>query len=117
MSTHGGYSFPGPNTLFGRVHRVSRSPFLRYDGSSLRSFIPVPRPLVPVIRPLLTDSSHQLLREKRYIGMYTALDCYTFGIVLRYNCDFFRLIGIKVGVTLLAYSSGRTKEFGGENAV
>ena len=37
MSTHGGYSFPGPNTLFGRVHRVSRSPFLRSDGSSLRS--------------------------------------------------------------------------------
>ena len=37
MSTHGGYSFPGPNTLFGQVHRVSRSPFLRSDGSSLRS--------------------------------------------------------------------------------
>ena len=37
MSTHGGYSFPGPNTLFGRVHRVSRSPFLRSDGSSLSS--------------------------------------------------------------------------------
>ena len=37
MSTHGGYSFPGPNTLFGRVHRVSRSPYLRSDGSSLRS--------------------------------------------------------------------------------
>ena len=36
MSTHGGYSFPGPNTLFGRVHRVSRSlvpSFLRSDGS------------------------------------------------------------------------------------
>ena len=33
MSTHGGYSFPSPNTLFGRVHRVSRSPFLRSDGS------------------------------------------------------------------------------------
>ena len=44
MSTHGGYSFPGPNTLFGRVHRVSRSPFLRSDGSSLRSCVPVPRP-------------------------------------------------------------------------
>ena len=43
MSTHGGYSFPGLNTLFGRVHRVSRSlvpSFLRSDGSgpsSLRS--------------------------------------------------------------------------------
>ena len=66
MSTHGGYSFPGHNTLFGRVHRVSRSPFLRSDGSSLRSCVPVPRPLVPVIRPLLTDSSHPpLFREKR----------------------------------------------------
>ena len=43
MSTHGGDSFPGLNTLFGRVHRVSRSlvpSFLRSDGSgpsSLRS--------------------------------------------------------------------------------
>ena len=43
MSTHGGGSFPGLNTLFGRVHRVSRSlvpSFLRSDGSgpsSLRS--------------------------------------------------------------------------------
>ena len=43
MSTHGGDSFPGLNTLFGRVHRVSRSlvpSFPRSDGSgpsSLRS--------------------------------------------------------------------------------
>ena len=43
MSTDGGYSFPGPNTLFGRVHRVSRSPFLRSDGSSLRSGPSSPR--------------------------------------------------------------------------
>ena len=43
MSTHGGYSFPGPNTLFGRVHRVSRSPFLRSGGSSLRSCPSSPR--------------------------------------------------------------------------
>ena len=45
--------------------------------------------------------------------MYTALDCYTFGIALRYNCDLHILIGINVGVTLLAYSSGRTKELMG----
>ena len=40
MSTHGGDSFPGLNTLFGRVHRVSRSlvpSFLRSGPSSLRS--------------------------------------------------------------------------------
>ena len=33
MSTHGGSSFPVPDTLFRRGHRVSRSPFLR-------SFVP-----------------------------------------------------------------------------
>ena len=38
MSTHGGDSFPGLNTLFGRVHRVSRSlvPSFRW----FRSFVP-----------------------------------------------------------------------------
>ena len=38
MATHGGYSFPGPNTLFGRVHRVSRSlvPSFRWFVPSFR---------------------------------------------------------------------------------
>ena len=45
MSTHGGYSFPGLNTLFGRVHRVSRSlvpSFLRFVPSFrwFRSLVP-----------------------------------------------------------------------------
>ena len=55
---------PCPNTLFGRVHRVSRSPFLRSGSSSLRSCVPVPRPLVPVIRPLLTDSSQNVEKKQ-----------------------------------------------------
>ena len=50
MSTHGGSSFPVPDTLFGRGHRVSRSPFLRSGRSSPRSFVPVVRPLVPSFR-------------------------------------------------------------------
>ena len=41
MSTHGGDSFPGLNTLFGRVHRVSRS---------LVPMVPVLRPFVPSFR-------------------------------------------------------------------
>ena len=40
MSTHGGSSFPVPNTLFRRGHRVSRSPF---PGLDPRSFVLVPR--------------------------------------------------------------------------
>ena len=54
MSTHGGSSFPIPDTLFGRGHRVSRSlfrsfvrSFLCSGRSSPRSFIPVLRPFVP----------------------------------------------------------------------
>ena len=45
MSTHGGDSFPGLNTLFGRVHRVSRSlvPSFRW----FRSFVPSFRSFVP----------------------------------------------------------------------
>ena len=60
MSTHGGSSFPVPDTLFGRGHRVSRSPFrsfvpsfLRSGLTSPRSFVPVLRPFVPVVRPLV----------------------------------------------------------------
>ena len=51
MSTHGGDSFPGPNTLFGRVHRVSRSfvPSSRW----FRSFVPSFRSLVPSSRSLV----------------------------------------------------------------
>ena len=56
MSTHGGSSFPVPDTLFGRGHRVSRSPFLRSGRSSPRSFVPVPRPFVPVLRPFVPYS-------------------------------------------------------------
>ena len=40
MSTHSGSSFPVPDTLFRRGHRVSRSPF---PGLDLRSFVLVPR--------------------------------------------------------------------------
>ena len=48
MSTHGGDSFPGPNTLFGRVHRVSRS--LVPSSRWFRSFVPSFRSLVPSFR-------------------------------------------------------------------
>ena len=52
MSTHGGYSFPGLNTLFGRVHRVSRSlvpSFLQFVPSFrwFRSFVPSLLSFVP----------------------------------------------------------------------
>ena len=40
MSTHGGSSFPVPDTLFRRGHRVSHSPF---PGLDPRSFVLVPR--------------------------------------------------------------------------
>ena len=40
MSTHGGSSFPVPDTLFRRGRRVSRSPF---PGLDPRSFVLVPR--------------------------------------------------------------------------
>ena len=48
MSTHGGDSFPGLNTLFGRVHRVSRS--LVPSSRWFRSFVPSFRSLVPSFR-------------------------------------------------------------------
>ena len=55
MSTHGGYSFPGLNTLFGRVHRVSRSlvpSFLRFVPSFrwFRSLVPSFLSFVPTYR-------------------------------------------------------------------
>ena len=55
MSTHGGDSFPGLNTLFGRVHRVSRSlvPSFRWFRSfvpSFRSFVPSFRSFVPYLQ-------------------------------------------------------------------
>ena len=55
MSTHGGYSFPGLNTLFGRVHRVSRSlvpSFLRLVPSFrwFRSFVPSFLSFVPYLQ-------------------------------------------------------------------
>ena len=55
MSTHGGDSFPGPNSLFGRVHRVSRSlvPSSRWFRSfvpSFQSFVPSFRSLVPYLQ-------------------------------------------------------------------
>ena len=51
MSTHGGDSFPGPNSLFGRVHRVSRS--LVPSSRWFRSFVPSFRSLVPSSRSLV----------------------------------------------------------------
>ena len=55
MSTHGGYSFPGLNTLFGRVHRVSHSlvpSFLRFVPSFrwFRSFVPSFLSFVPYLQ-------------------------------------------------------------------
>ena len=55
MSTHGGYSFPGLNTLFGRVHRVSRSlvpSFLRFVPSFrwFRSLVPSFLSFVPYLQ-------------------------------------------------------------------
>ena len=75
MSTHGGDSFPGPNTLFGRVHRVSRSfvpmvPVLRPFVPVFRPFVPVFRPFVPVSRPLLTDSSQCVFTAGRYLHQF-----------------------------------------------
>ena len=51
MSTHGGDSFPGPNSLFGRVHRVSRS--LVPSSRWFRSFVPSFQSLVPSSRSLV----------------------------------------------------------------
>ena len=76
MSTHGGDSFPGPNTLFGRVHRVSRSlvpSSLRSGLSSLRSGLSSPtyrfitktcvRPIVELAN-VLVDGCYRFHIEK-----------------------------------------------------
>ena len=58
MSTHGGSSFPVPDTLFGRGHRVSRSPFRSFVPSFLRPFVPSFRSFVPsfLIHRFITPS-------------------------------------------------------------
>ena len=58
MSTHGGSSFPVPDTLFGRGHRVSRSPFRSFVPSFLCSGPSSPRSFVPsfLIHRFITPS-------------------------------------------------------------
>ena len=85
MSTHGGDSFPGPNSLFGRVHRVSRSlvPSSRWFRSfvpSFRSLVPSSRSLVPYLQihhKILTQGWAQFisLSHKPYIMTCPVAQC------------------------------------------
>ena len=67
MSTHDGSSFPVPDTLFGRGHRVSRSPFRLFVPSFLRSGRSSPRSFVPVLRPFVPYSQiHHMINLSDY---------------------------------------------------
>ena len=100
MSTHGGYSFPGLNTLFGRVHRVSRSlvpSFLRSFGSSLRSDGSGPSSL----RSCHSSPTHRFITkstpQKRRCTRPTQKFCIRDPIQLIYLTD--SLWGFALGVT------------------